>query len=185
MGKNAESQAAAERRAEITAETAYQGKFIRVRKDIILLDDHPPKIWDIIIPPGAVGIVPVTEDGKVVLVEQWRRAIGKITIEIPAGMLEQGEPALECAQRELQEETGLRAESLVPFGGCYVSPGISSEYIHLFLAKDLQPSPLRAEDTDGIDVRAVSLSEAFKMIEEGAICDAKTIIGILKYARTL
>jgi len=181
MGKNAESQALREQRAKIDQKLVLEGKFIQVRRDVIEFDDHPTQTWDLVIHPGAVAIIPIDNHGRLVLVEQWRRAIRKITIEIPAGMLEKGEAPELCAQRELREETGYRAKTLIPFGGCYAAPGISDEYLHLFIAKGLEKSPLIADDTEVIDVRTVSLEEAFNMIEEGLIHDAKTIVGILRY----
>lgn len=185
MGKNAESQALREQRAKIDQKFVHEGKFIQVRRDVIELNDHQTQTWDLIVHPGAVAIIPIDNQNRLVLVEQWRRAIGKITIEIPAGMLEKGESPACCAQRELREETGYRAESLCAFGGCYCAPGLSDEYVHLFIAKGLQKDPLVADDTEVIDVRTVSLEDAFKMIEEGVVYDAKTIIGILRYAKSL
>lgn len=185
MGKNAEGQAAREQKAEVSASVAYKGKYIHVRKDIIHLDGEPPQVWDIIVPRGAVAIVAIDDKGSLLLVEQWRRAVGKIMLELPAGMLEEGEPIEASAQRELQEETGFFANDLKPFGGCYATPGISTEYFHLFLGKNLEKKPLSAEDTDVIDLRIVAVPEALTMIETGVICDAKTIVGILKYVQTL
>jgi ADP-ribose pyrophosphatase len=184
MGKKAELHALKERKAKIEQKWVHRGRFIQIRHDTIVMEEPPPKIWDIIIHPGAVAILPIDKQGRFILVEQWRRAIEKITIELPAGLLEKGEAPITCAQRELQEETGFRAGQLTPFGGCYPAPGLSTEYIHLFLAKDLEKEPLHADDTDGIDVRAVSVDEALKLIKEGQICDAKTILCILRYLQS-
>lgn len=183
MGKNAASRALKEERAKIDQAVVFEGKFIQVRRDVIEFDDHPTQTWDLIVHPGAVAIIPIDDQGRLVLVEQWRRAIGKVTIEIPAGLLEKGEDPELCAQRELREETGYRAKTIHPFGGCYCAPGLSNEYVHLFIAKGLQKDPLVADDTEMIDVRTLSLEEALKMIEEGIIYDAKTVVGILRYRR--
>jgi len=185
MGKNAESQAFLEKEAQISSQWVYEGAVIKIRNDIIRAEGRPLQKWDIIVHPGAVALIPIDQHGNLVLVEQWRRAIEKITLEIPAGMLDPGETPLICAQRELQEEIGHRAETLSSFGGFYSAPGIYTEYIHLFLAKDLVPSRLVADDTDVIDIQRVSLKNALAMIEDGTICDAKTIVGIYKYAQTL
>lgn len=181
MGKNAEAQALQEKNAKVDSSWAFEGKYLKVRHDILSIPKQPPKTWDIVITLGAVAIIPIDSEGRIVLVEQWRRAIERITLELPAGMLDTNESPLECAQRELQEEAGLKAGSLKPFGGCFTSPGSMSEYIHLFLGQDLTESRLQADDTDFIDVKAVSLADAKKMIANGQICDAKTIIGILRY----
>ena len=185
MGKNAESQALREQGAKIDQKFILEGKFIQVRRDVIEFNGHPTQTWDLIVHPGAVAVIPIDDQGRLVLVEQWRRAIGKITIEIPAGLLEKGEAPEFCAQRELREETGYRAKELASFGGCYCAPGLSDEYVHLFIAQGLQKDPLIADDTEAIDVRTVSPEEALKMIEEGIIYDAKTVVGILRYARVL
>ena len=182
MGKNADAHALAEKQAKVETRWTYDGKYLKVRQDIIHIPKHPPKVWDIGITPGAVAIIPLDAQKRIILVEQWRRAIGQITLELPAGMLDPDEAPIDCAQRELQEETGYRAGLLEPFGGCYTSPGLFSEYIHLFLATDLTESRLYGDDTHTIDVKTVSLKEAFSMIEKGTICDAKTIVGILRYA---
>lgn len=182
MGKNADKQAFQEKNGKIDSRIAFDGKYLKIRQDIINIPNRPVKTWDIVVTSGAVAVIPIDSQGRIVLVEQWRRAIDRITLEIPAGMLDPGETPEVCAQRELQEETGLKAGSLKAFGGCFSSPGSMNEYIHLFLGQDLTRAPLNADDTDLIDVRALSLIDAQKMIENGQICDAKTIIGILKYS---
>jgi ADP-ribose pyrophosphatase len=182
MGKNADAHALLEKNAKIDSRFAFDGKYLKVRQDTIHIPDHRVKTWDIVVTLGAVAVIPIDSQGRLVLVEQWRRALERITLELPAGMLDPGESPEECAQRELQEETGFKAGFLKDFGGCFSSPGSMSEYIHLYLGKDLSPSPLQADDTDVIDVRAVSLDEAKKMISNGQICDSKTIVGILRYA---
>ncbi|HUD01983.1 MAG TPA: NUDIX hydrolase [Rhabdochlamydiaceae bacterium] len=180
MGKNADAHALQEKNAKIDSHFAFEGKYIKVRHDVI--HTQPVKTWDIVVTRGAVAVIPIDSQGRLILVEQWRRALEQITLELPAGMLDPNEPPEVCAQRELQEETGFKAGSLQSFGGCFSSPGSMAEYIYLYLGKDLTKSPLQADDTDLIDVRAVTLAEAKKMIEQGKISDAKTIVGILRYA---
>ena len=182
MGKNADAHALLEKNAKIDTRFAFEGKYLKVRHDTIHIPNHPVKTWDIVVTMGAVAVIPIDSEGRLVLVEQWRRALERITLERPAGMLDPGESPEECAQRELQEETGFKAGSIESFGGCFSSPGCMSEYIRLYLGKDLSESPLKADDTDLIDVRAISLDEALKLIGNGQICDAKTIVGIMRYA---
>jgi ADP-ribose pyrophosphatase len=181
MGKNADAQFLLEKQAKIKSRWVHEGKYLKVRQDIIEAPGHATQVWDIAVNPGAVAIVAIDSQKHFILVEQWRRAVGRITLELPAGMLDADETPLVCAQRELQEETGYKANSLEPFGGCYSSPGTFTEYLHLFVGKDLVKSPLKADDTDRIDVRAISEKDALKMIKTGEICDAKTIVGILRY----
>jgi ADP-ribose pyrophosphatase len=179
MGKNADAHALLEKKAKVDSRWAYEGKYLKVRHDTIYT--NPVKNWDIVVMPGAVAVIPIDSKGRIVLVEQWRRAIERVTLELPAGMLDPGESPEECAQRELQEETGYKAGSLEFFGGCFSSPGSMSEYIHLYLGKDLLNSPLKADDTDQIDIQTISIEEALKLIENGQICDAKTVVGIMRY----
>lgn len=180
MGQNAEAKKRLEEQAVIESRIAYQTKFLKIRHDIVKEPGAEPHVWDIVIHPGAVAVIAIDEDDKLVLVEQWRRAIGRITLELPAGLIDEGESLEECAQRELQEESGLRAQRLTYLGGYFSSPGIFTEHVHLFIAKDLVPSRLHADDTDGIDVKRITKEEALKRIEDGSICDAKTALGILR-----
>ena len=133
--------------------------------------------------PGAVAIVPINEQGNLLLVKQWRRAANRITLELPAGTLEENEPPLECAQRELQEEIGYKADTFISLGGFYSSPGFCTEYIHLFIAETLSESSLLPDDHEAIDVVEISLIDALKLIDSHQMNDSKTIIGILQYDR--
>lgn len=181
MGKNAERQLLLEKTSPPKRESLHRGKFIEVYREVVQKKDGSFQTWDLVTHPGGVAIVPINTKKEIVLVQQWRRAIKKISLELPAGLLEKGEEPLFCAQRELQEETGFKALSLISWGGFYVAPGFSNEFVHLFLAKELTPAPLIAEDTEEIDIVSLSSEEAKKSVLSGQICDAKTIIGILKW----
>jgi ADP-ribose pyrophosphatase len=180
MGSNAEKQAALESRATIHSHMIHQGKFISVRRDEIDYPDGVHKTWDIVLHHGAVAVVPITKKGDLILVEQWRRAIGKITLELPAGVIDPGESPEIAAQRELQEEIGKKAGSLEYLGPYYSSPGVYTEVVHLFVARDLEESQLHGEDTHEIDIKVVPYEKALKLIQDGTICDAKTALGILR-----
>jgi ADP-ribose pyrophosphatase len=184
MGRNADHHRDQELKASIESHSPFVGKILKIRQDTIAVPQSAPYIRECALMPRAVAIIPIDPKGHIILVEQWRRAVGKITLEIPAGMMDhEGEEPLHCAQRELQEETGFFARTLKPFGGCYPSPGVTTEYIHLFLGTSLEPRPLQAEDTHLIDIRSIPLADALHMIETGEILDAKTQIGIMRYAR--
>lgn len=180
MGHHAEKQASLERNAQVHSRWIYQGKFISVRQDGIDYPNQTHQTWDIVIHPGAVAVIPLTSQGEIILVEQYRRAIGRITLEIPAGLLDPGETPEICAERELQEEIGYKAQTLIPLGAYYSSPGAYTEKVHLFLAKQLVESRLIAEDTDTIDIKVLPFQEALRWVEDGTICDAKTALAILK-----
>ncbi len=181
--ENSLKQKALEATAKVDSNEVYRGVLFSVKQDILHFEELPPHQWDTIIHPGAVAIIPVTKDGNLLLIQQWRRAVEKIIYEIPAGTLDKGEAPLICAQRELQEETGFKATTLTPLGGFYSAPGFCTEYLHLFVASGLSPSPLAGDDHEAIDVLEVPLKNALEMIDSNVIDDAKTITGILRYER--
>lgn len=180
MGSNAEKQAALESAATIQSHMIHEGNFIAVRRDEIDYPNGVHKTWDIVLHHGAVAIVPITKNGDLILIEQWRRAIGKITLELPAGVIDPGESPEITAQRELQEEIGKKAGSLEYLGPYYSSPGVYTEVVHLFVARDLEESQLHGEDTHEIDIKVVPYEKALQLIQDGTICDAKTALGILR-----
>lgn len=178
-------QKALEEGAEVEEIELYQGRVFSLRHETLHFKDHPSYEWDLIIHPGAVAIIPVQNNGNLLLIKQWRRPIKKIIYEIPAGTLDEGEAPLPCAQRELQEEVDHKAGSMIPFGGFYSTPGFCTEYVHLFIAKDLTPSSLDGDAHEAIDVEEIPLEKALEMVDSGMIDDLKTITGILKYKRWL
>lgn len=180
MGKNAEARKREQERAQKESQLAYQTKFIQVRHDVIHIPGKETHHWDVVLHPGGVAIVAIDEKNRIALVEQWRHAIERITLELPAGLIDPNESLESCAQRELQEEAGVKAGKLSYLGGYFSSPGIFTEYVHLFLATELTPNQLYADDTEGIDVHFVPLDKALEMIADGTICDAKTALGILR-----
>lgn len=171
-------QASDEKNALIKQETIYRGRIITLRVDTI--NNHR---WDIIDHPGAAAILPIDAQENLILVKQWRRAVETILLEIPAGTLEKGEDPLECASRELQEETGFKASEMISLGTIYSAPGFCSEKLHLFLARDLSESYLPHDETEAIDVCKISLKEALQMIDRHELHDAKTVAAIFLYLR--
>ncbi|MCB1109342.1 MAG: NUDIX hydrolase [Chlamydiia bacterium] len=168
-----------ERAATVKRKQVHQGKIIEVVQDEMTFDNQLTKTFDLILHPGAVALIPITAEGEIIFVKQWRRAAQKILIELPAGTLEKGEDPIDCAVRELREETGMRAIHITPLTGFYSAPGVLSEYLYLYLAKELVHDPLVGDDTDEIDLLTLSLEEARQKVHSGEIQDAKTILGIL------
>jgi ADP-ribose pyrophosphatase len=130
--------------------------------------------------PGAVAIVPLVENGDVILINQYRTPIGGMLLEIPAGTLEHGEDPRHCAERELQEEIGYFPGTLTQLGEFFVAPGVSNEKMYLFVASNLRPSQLEGDIDEVIELRQMPLEDARALIATGEIHDAKTIIGLLR-----
>ena len=159
----------------------YQGRVISCFVDEITHLDGKEKSYEVIKHPGAVAIIPISSNGDLVLIKQWRYAAQQLMIELPAGLLEVSETPLECAHRELREEIGMRAQVMISLGGFFTAPGFCNEYIHLFVAKELEPDPLIAEDTDSIDQMSIPLEKTLKMIEKGDIINGVTMSAIFRY----
>lgn len=135
-------------------------------------------IREIAIHPGGAVVVPVKDDGKIILVKQFRYPFQKTLIELPAGKLDKGEDPLVCATRELEEETGYRAKEIKKLGEIYTAPGYCTEILHIYMAKGLTSgNHNREEGEHGMEILEYSLDELEKMIAEGEIKDAKTITG--------
>lgn len=157
----------------------YKGRVIALRVDE--LEDG--RVREVVEHNGSVAILPVLDDGRIVLERHYRHAIGKELIEIPAGKVEEGESIEECAQRELVEETGYRAGRLEYIGKCYMTPGYCNELIHFFIASNLERiSSTSNEDGEEIDLFVISMDEAIEKALTNEIEDAKTLYALLRYA---
>ncbi len=163
----------------------YQGRIVNLYLETVRLPDGRTTTREVVRHGGAVAMIPLYEDGQVVLVRQYRLPAGRELLEVPAGTLEAGEEPLDCAVRELQEEVRLRPGKLTRLGGIFVAPGYTSEYIHLYLATELTPSELRADDDEFLEVVTMPLEEALGLIDRGEIADGKTIAALLLAARHL
>lgn len=179
-----EKREALEQAAEVDRQIIYRGHTFNLRIDTFTIEGKR-NTRDIIEHPGAVVLIPLDHAGRLILVQQWRRAANRILIEFPAGTLELNELPKNCAQRELQEETGYKAQELISLGGFYSAPGFCTEFLHLFIAKNLHISVLPPDDGEEIDLLTVTLDKTLEMIDNGLICDAKTIAGTLRYQQWL
>lgn len=162
----------------LASRVVFEGRVVRVRLDEVRLRSGRVTTREVVEHRGAVGMVPLTADGQVLLVRQYRTALGGWTLEIPAGSLEPGETPEACVQRELAEEVGHeagRVEHLVTFAP---SPGFLTELLYLYLCTDLRPRVLPREEEE-MEVVAVPLHEARRLVDRGEVRDAKTIIGLL------
>ena len=165
------------------SETIYQGRIINLRKDEVRLSNGNTAQREIVEHHGAICVVPVQDDGKLMLVRQFRKAAEQALLELPAGSLEKGEDPLHCAHRELLEECGLKAAKMTPLFQCYLAPGYSSEYMYGYLAQELEKTQAQPEDDEILELEIYPLQELLPMITDGRIRDAKTICGILMWAR--
>jgi len=166
---------------KISSKLVFDGEITRLRVDTVRLPDGGEATREVVEHAGCVVIVAVDADDNVLLVRQFRYALGKELLEIPAGGIDAGEGPEEAAAREMQEETGYKPEKLVSMGGFYSAPGFCTEYLHLFLATDLTPSQLYAEDTEGIQLGRVPADKIPELITTGKIEDAKSSAGLLTY----
>ncbi|HEO72675.1 MAG TPA: NUDIX hydrolase [Candidatus Hydrogenedentes bacterium] len=158
-------------------EMLYQGAIVSLETGDVRLEDGGTAFREVVHHPGGVGIVPCLGDA-VVLVRQYRIAVGERVLEIPAGKREDEADPAERARAELEEETGYRAGRLIPAGSYYASPGYTSEEYHLYLAFDLEPVGQRLEADERIEVVAIPLDEARRRLDANAFEDAKTVIGL-------
>ncbi|MBS7650851.1 NUDIX hydrolase [Candidatus Bathyarchaeota archaeon] len=165
----------------VSSTRIYDGKIINLRVDQIKLPDGSLHQREIVEHPGAVAILPVLDDGRILLIRQYRHAVGKILLEIPAGTLAKDEDPKECARRELLEETGYMAESITELFSCYLAPGYSSERIHIYQASGLRMVGSRRDADEYIELEPVTVDEVEAMIRNRQIQDAKTIAGVTFY----
>ena len=156
----------------------YQGRIVDLGLETATLPDGRTVELEVIRHPGAAAVVPVHDDGTVTLVHQHRHAGGGMHYEVPAGVLEPGEPPEQCAARELGEEVQLRAGRLVPLGAIHTTPGFTDERIWLFRAEALSPSPDQPDEDEYIRVVRMPVEQALAMVRDGRITDGKTICAL-------
>lgn len=162
----------------------YKGKKINVRKDDVLLDDGRKVTREVIEHPGSAAIIPFVAQDEIILLQQYRHPVKETLYEIPAGTLDKGETFIDCAGRELEEETGYRAGTLEPLIILYPSPGILNETMHLFKATNLVKTQTNYQLDESIKGNIhVKLSDAVEMIKKGTIRDAKTVCSVLWCSR--
>ena len=158
----------------------YRGKIINVRCDEAELPDGRPCKREMIEHPGGASVLCVHE-GKAALVRQFRYAYGEALLEIPAGKLERGEDPMLAAKRELEEETGLTAESLRHIFTLYPTPGYTNEKIYIYEAVNVKKGQQQLDEGEFLNVVYLPVEEAVRMVKEGEICDAKTIVALQHY----
>ncbi|MBN1589062.1 MAG: NUDIX hydrolase [Pirellulales bacterium] len=167
------------------SEILLQTRLFRVVQETHRTGDGRAHVYQIVRHPGAVTILPVLDDGRICLIENFRPAVGQTLLELPAGTREPDEDPAETARRELIEETGYRAERIEPINTFFMSPGILSEEMHMFLATRLTPGEQDLQGDEQITVRETPWDEVIRMIRDGRIRDSKTLVGLLYYGSFL
>ncbi|WP_199533987.1 NUDIX hydrolase [Romboutsia weinsteinii] len=163
----------------ISSDRVYTGKVISLRVDTVEVLNQGYKKREIVEHGGAVGIVAITDNNKILLVKQFRKAIEKEIVEIPAGKLEIGENPKDCAIRELQEETGYTAQNIKLMHKFFTSAGFSNQKVFIYLATGLTKGENNLDDGENLDLYELDLNDAYDMVVRNDIEDAKTSIGIL------
>jgi len=166
---------------KLATQQIYQGRAVNIRVDTVEKADGRKTTREVVEHSDCIAVVALDEQGNVILVRQFRHAVDRFLLEIPAGGIDPGEEPIDSVRRELQEEIGYFPRKIEKLGGFYTTPGYGTEYLHCFVATDLVPGRLVAEDTEDIDLVRVSPDEIPRLIASGEICDAKSIAALLMF----
>jgi ADP-ribose pyrophosphatase len=167
---------------EINREYKFYGRIINVRVDTVELENGKLSTREVVEHNGAIAILPMNKNGTCYLVEQFRKPIEKVLLEIPAGKLDEGETPFDCAVRELKEETGFVSGKIIELGSIYTTAGFSDEKIYLYLALDLKSEEANLDEDEFLNVVPIGWKKLFNMASEGVIEDSKTNATILRAA---
>ncbi len=163
-------------------ELAYKAHIFDVYNDYLTLPDGNKVVYDYIEHVPGACILPVDDEGNIILVSQYRNAVDEITLEVPAGSMNEGEAPEQCAKRELEEETGYIADNIIYVMKTYLVISTSNEYTYVYIGKNLHEGRRNMDPEEFINVRKYTLKEALQLIKDGTIIDSKTIIAIYAYA---
>ena len=186
MNYNTESEMARLAETQVSSEDIFDGVILHVKRDMVALSNGNTTVREVIRHIGAVCVIPVTDDNRVIMERQFRYPLNKVILEIPAGKLDApDEDRLSAIRRELREETGYTADEWTELGDFHPAPAYSDEFITMYLARGLHKGERHLDDDEFLDVYAIPLSELVEDVIAGRISDAKTQVCILKAARIL
>ena len=160
----------------------FDGKVIRVTLDTVRLENGDTSMREVVHHHGGACIMPVTDQGEVYLVRQFRYALGEEMWELPAGKLEAGEDPFEAAKRELEEECGVTADEYIPLGCIYPTVGYDSETIQIWIARGLHATRQHLDEDEFLDVHKLPFDQVLQMVLDNTIRDSKTVAAVLRYA---
>ena len=159
-------------------DVAYRGRAFDVQRLTVRLPDESVRVFDLVEHNPSITVVPVTDDGRILFVRQYRMGAEEDLLELPAGVLETDEDPAVGARRELREETGMDAGELKLLGKAYLAPGYSSELMYFYLGRQLTPSPLEQDEDEFLQLESFSIGESMDMAREGAFLDSKTLAAL-------
>ena len=161
------------------SEIIYQGKVVTLRLDPVQLEDGRTVRLEIVEHAPSIGVLALKDDQTALLVRQYRHSAGEALLEVVAGSLDPDEEPEAAAQRELAEETGFRAREMIRLGGFFLCPGYTTEFMHIFLARDLEPAMAEADEDEEIDLEEIRLVELYRQARAGELRDSKTLAALL------
>ena len=162
----------------------YKGRILSLYNDEVTLADGSESMREYVHHTGGSSVLAIDKDGYIYLVEQFRYPYREMILEIPAGKVDKGESAYDCAVRELKEEVGLNANALVDLGVLYPTPAYTDEPLHIFLGTDFEVGENKLDEHELLNVKKIKFTDALQMVERNEIRDAKTVTAILRYAVT-
>lgn len=170
---------------QLTTDKVYSGKLLNIYRDTVLLENGNTSVREIAKHPGGVCVATLEDDGSLWFVRQYRYAVGEDVLELPAGKLEPGEDPDDAIVRELKEETGCTADSIIKVSASFPSPGYTSEVLHLYIARGLHHGDQHLDEDEDLDAFRIPLADAVKMVMNGEIRDSKTQTLILMAEKLL
>ena len=171
-----------ERLKRVGRKLAYQGSVMKIYRDDMRMPDGEVVQWDYFHHNGGAAVIPVLEDGRILMVRQYRNALDRYTLEIPAGAFDyEGEPGVSCASRELEEETGYRSDNFTFLLHMNSMPAFTNEKVSIYVAENLKKTEQHLYEQEFLNVEVHELGELINRIYEGVLTDSKTVCGLLAY----